>query len=151
TNPGQQSGKTEFGIYNVSDLLNKIRDFEGPELILKPSGETGQSPISFTTVQTEEESQLDADQLVTLVKESTGGEAAWAEPNSIDPHEGQFLVNAPRELHAQIQTVLANLRKDSDLFVVIEARFIDINDDFLEDIGVDSRALGAVNNWGTPF
>ena len=151
TNPGQQSGKTEFGIYNVSDLLNKIRDFEGPELILKPSGETGQSPISFTAVQGEEEPQLDADQLVALVKESAGGEAAWAEPNTIDPHEGQFLVNATRELHAQNQTVLANLRKDSDLFVVIEARFIDINDDFLEDIGVDSRALGAVNNWGTPF
>jgi general secretion pathway protein D len=151
TNPGQQSGRTEFGIYNVSDLLNKIRDFEGPELILKPQGETGQSPISFTSAAGEEEPTLDAEQLVQLVKESTGGETAWAEPNSIEHHEGQFLVNATRELHAKIQDVLSNLRKDSDLFVVIEARFIDITDDFLEDIGIDSRALGAVNNWGTPF
>jgi general secretion pathway protein D len=118
---------------------------------LKPQGETGQSPISFTSAAGEEEPTLDAEQLVQLVKESTGGETAWAEPNSIEHHEGQFLVNATRELHAKIQDVLSNLRKDSDLFVVIEARFIDITDDFLEDIGIDSRALGAVNNWGTPF
>jgi general secretion pathway protein D len=151
TNPGQQGGNTEFAIYNVADILNKIRDFEGPELILRPSGDTGTTPISFTAETAEEEAQLDPETLATLIRESTGGEEAWAEPNSIEFHAGQFLVNAPRELHAAIQGVLENLRKDSDLFVVIEARFIDVNDDFLEDIGVEYRALGAVNNYGTPF
>jgi general secretion pathway protein D len=151
TNPGQQGGKTEFEIYNVADILNKIRDFEGPELILRPSGDTSQTPISFTAESADEEATLDPDTLKTLIQESTGGEESWADPNSIEFHAGQFLVNAPRELHAEIQRVLENLRKDSDLFVVIEARFVDVNDDFLEDIGVDYRALGAVNNFGTPF
>ncbi len=151
TNPGQKAGNVEFGIYNVSDILNKVRDFTGPELILRPTGESGESPISFTTEVTDEESQLDPDKLGALIKESTGGEDAWGEPNSIEFHSGQFLVNASRELHGKIQTVLENLRKDSDLFVVIEARFIDVNDDFLEDIGIDSRALGLANNYGTPF
>jgi general secretion pathway protein D len=151
TNPGQQAGRVEFAIYNVSDILNKIRDFEGPELILKASGDTAAAPISFTAADSDEDTALDPETLVELVKQSTGGETIWTDPNTIEYHAGQFLVNASRETHAQLQTVLENLRKDSDLFVVIEARFIDVTDDFLEDIGVDSRSLGAVNNIGTPF
>ncbi|HZN58753.1 MAG TPA: hypothetical protein VFD71_11810 [Planctomycetota bacterium] len=151
TNPGQKAGNVEFGIYNVSDILNKIRDFSGPELILRPSGDQGEAPISFTADVPEEESRLDPDKLIQLIKESTGGEEAWGEPNSVEFHNGQLLVTAPREMHGQLQNVLENLRKDSDLFVVIEARFIDVNDDFLEDIGVDYRALGLANNYGTPF
>jgi general secretion pathway protein D len=152
TNPGQESGGlNRFEIYNVSDILNKIRDFEGPELILKPAGEGTTAPISFTATTEEEGTQLEPDTLIQLVKDSTGGDEAWGEPKSIESHQRQLLVNAPRELHAEIQRVLENLRRDSDLFVVIEARFIDVSDDFLEDIGVDSRSLGLVNNWGTPF
>ncbi|MBI4601911.1 MAG: hypothetical protein HY721_08105 [Planctomycetes bacterium] len=151
TNAGQKAGTTEFAIYNVSDILNKIRDFQGPELILRAASDQQTAPISFTAEVEEEESQLEPESLVQLVQDSTGGEEAWAEPNTIEFHAGQFLVNATRELHEQIQMVLANLRKDSDLFVVIEARFIDVNDDFLEDIGIDSRSLGIGNNYGTPF
>ena len=151
TNPGQQAGGVEFAIYNVSDILNKIRDFEGPELILKASGDTTAAPISFTASDGDEETALEPETLVDLVKQSTGGDTVWTEPTTIEYHAGQFLVNADRKTHAELQSVLENLRKDSDLFVVIEARFIDVTDDFLEDIGVDSRALGAVNNLGTPF
>ncbi len=96
------------------------------------------------------EEELDPDSLIQLIKDSSGGEEAWGN-YSMEHHSGQLLVNAPRELHAEVQKVLANLRKDSDLFVVIEARFIDINDDFLEDIGIDSRSLAAGNNLGTAW
>jgi general secretion pathway protein D len=151
TGAGQKSANTEFVTYNVTDLLNKIRDFEGPALILRSSSESGAAPISFTTAEDTEESQLDPEKLEQLIKESTGGEEVWADPNTIEFHGGQFFVTAPREMHQQIETVLANLRKDADLFVVIEARFIDVNDDFLEDIGVDYRALGLGSNYGTPY
>lgn len=151
TNPGQQAGVTEFAIYNVSDLLNKIRDFEGPELMLRPQGAQDAPPISFVGGFDAVDEALDETTLSQLIEESTGGTDAWMEPNSIEFHQGNFLVNAPRELHAQVQNVLSNLRKDSDLFVVIEARFIDVTDDFLEDIGIDSRALGLGNNIGIPF
>ena len=76
--------------------------------------------------------------------ESTGGDDVWdGEVNSIEHQRGQLLVNATRDLHGKVLDVLGNLREDSDLYVVIEARFIDIHDDFLEDIGVDSRSLAA--------
>lgn len=151
TTPGQEKGRTEFAIYNVSDLLNTIKNFEGPELMLKPQGDQGGAPISFIGGLDDDEDEIDPDMLKQIVIESAGGEEAWSDPNSIEYHNGQFLVEAPREHHAQVQAVLANLRKDADLFVVIEARFIDIHDGFLEDIGVDSRSLGAVNNLGTAF
>lgn len=153
TNPGAKTANPPFVIYNVSDILNKVKDFVGPEMILRPSGDTGgSSSISFTSSTEEDDSQIDPDALVELVKKSTeGGETAWEEPNSIEFHAGQLLVTAPTHIQSQVQDVLANLRKDADLFVVIEARFIDVNDDFLEDVGVDSRSLGQVNNYGTPF
>lgn len=151
TSPGQETGRSEFAIYNVSDLLNKIRDFPGPEILLKSRTQESSASISFTqNLEEEEGEEITDESLVELVKQSSGGEEAWGN-HSIEVHNGQLLVNAPRELHAEVQKVLTNLRRDSDLFVVIEARFIDINDDFLEDIGIDSRSLAAGNNLGTAW
>jgi type II secretory pathway component GspD/PulD (secretin)/Tfp pilus assembly protein PilF len=145
-------GQVEFVIYPVSDLLNRIRDFSGPELILRGPNDqaSGESTIGFTPESTEDASTLDPDALVELIKGATDTDA-WDEPNSMEAHNGQLLVDAPPELHDKVRSVLENLRQDSDLFVVIETRFIDITDDFLEDVGIDSRALGLVNNFGTPF
>jgi type II secretory pathway component GspD/PulD (secretin) len=148
-------GRSEFQVYNVSDILNKIRDFPGPELKLKPPGETdsgAEGGIQVADTDVESETALDDTALQDLIKQSTGGEEAWGgDQFSMEYHKGLLLVNAPIELHAEIQRVLTELREDSDIFVMIEARFIDITDDFLEDIGIDSRALGLVNNLGIPY
>ncbi len=154
TAPEKATGDLKFEIYDVSDILNSIRDFAGPELQLRSPGDTtsGEQSIVFTDDPGEAGDQtIDSDQLMELIEGSTGGEDAWGDQNSMEEHNGSLLVTASADMHAGIERVLANLRKDSDLFVVIEARFIDINDDFLEDVGIDSRALGVVNNFGTPF
>ncbi len=146
------AGDTTFRIYNVSDILNKIRDFTGPELILRgPNDQDSGEAISFIAESEEEGSELDPDQLQDLIRESTGGDDEWGEVNTMEYHTGNLLVTGTLDMHSRIETVLENLRKDSDLFVVIEARFIEIDDNFLEDIGIDSRALGVVNNYGVPF
>jgi len=140
---------TEFEAYNVSDLLMKVRDFHAPELRLRGTeDEAGAgAPIDFGDDFAEEEDSLDPDRLIELIQESTGGEDQWdGENNSIEQQRGQLFVNATRELHQKVRDVLANLRQDSDLYVVVEARFIDITDDFLEDIGIDSRELSD-RNW----
>jgi len=144
---------SEFEVYNVSDLLMKIRDFAAPEIRLKGANEDDASaPISFTEDFSEDEEPLNPDTLIELIQESSGGEDVWdGDLNKIEHQRGQLLVSASRDLHLKVRDVLNNLRQDSDLYVVIEARFIDINDDFLEDIGLDTRDLGAVNNLGLPF
>ena len=56
-------------------------------------------------------------------------------------HRGQLLINNTREIHLDVQKVLENLRKDAGLFVVVEARFIDLFDDFISEFGIDYRGL----------
>lgn len=159
TEPGKAFGNRIFDIYNVTDILNKIRNFPGPSIRVKSNDEVdesgGSSPFGgFDDSDADEDSQLDPDTLVELIKESTGGEDAWDNSNSeIEPHKGNLLVNSTRELHLAVKDFLDNLRKGSDLFVIVEARFIDITDDFLEDIGVDTRNLGLPTGqgFGTPY
>ena len=153
TTEDNATGRTEFIIYSVSDILNKIRDFVGPELILRGPNDAagGESPISFTADTADEETAIDSEALDELIRASTGEDEWDNDVNEMEYHAGQLLVTATPELHRKIAQVLENLRKDADLFVVIEARFLDINDDFLEDIGIDSRSLGLINNFGTPF
>jgi general secretion pathway protein D len=70
----------------------------------------------------------------------------------IQEHRRQLLVEATSELHEKVAGILEELRRDSDLFVVVRARFVDISDDFLEDIGVDYRNLGQRNTpWRTTY
>ncbi|MEM7234528.1 MAG: hypothetical protein AAF517_20275, partial [Planctomycetota bacterium] len=147
---------TVFEVYNVSDLLTKIRDFAAPEIRLRSGGDSGggESPISFTDDSEETQETLDPDKLIELIKDTTGGEEeAWVEGTSIDFSKGQLFVEAPLELHQKLQGVLESLRQDADLFVIIEARFIDVFDDFLEDVGIDARGLNFVDNLDgiTPF
>ncbi len=138
-------GNTLFEIYNVTDILNKIRDFPGPQIRVKSNDEAegGDTPFGFDEAEEEEADPLDPESLAALIKNSTGGDELWEEAKSeIIGHQGQLLVTATLELHRAVKAFLQNLRQDSDLFVIVEARFIDIFDDFLEDIGIDSRNLG---------
>lgn len=147
--------ETVFEVYNVTDLLAKIRDFPAPEIQLRGQNDTsGGGPVIFTEEITEEAEPLDEDGLVELLKDTAGPIELWDNDtlgNTMQANRGQLFVTASPELHRKLVAVLDSLRQDSDLFVVIEARFIDVFDDFLEDIGIDSRALGLVNNLGTPF
>jgi len=156
TTPDKAYGDLIFDIYNVTDILNKIRDFPGPQIRVQSNDEddtAGGSPFDFGGEE-DEEVELDPETLVELIRESTGGEDAWDVSSSrIEPSSGQLLVTATRELHLAVQSFLENLRANSDVFVIVEARFIDMLDDFLEDIGVDSRNLGQPpgQGFGTAF
>ena len=150
-------GNTIFDIYNVTDILNKIRDFPGPQIRVRSNDESddgGTSPFGFDEGDEDDSEPLDPESLAELIITSTGGEELWEESASeIQGHRGQLLVNATRELHISVKNFLQNLRQDSDLFVIVEARFIDMTDDFLEDIGIDTRNLGqpAGTGFGTAY
>lgn len=158
TEPGKAYGSQIFDVYNVTDILNKVRNFPGPSIRVKSNDESddsgGASPFSFDESDGDGEGELDPESLRELVIESTGGEEVWEEAQStLEAHQGQLLVNGTRELHLAVRNFLENLREGSDLFVIVEARFIDLVDDFLEDIGVDSRNLGLPPGqaFGTPY
>jgi general secretion pathway protein D len=154
--PEKLRPETALEVYNISDLLAKIRSFAAPEIILRGRNDAASTggPVIFSDEEVSEEEELDAESLVELLKATAGGVEVWDNEslgNTIQESNGQLFVTASADLHQKLTAVLESLRQDSDLFVVIEARFIDVFDDFLEDIGLDSRGLGLVNNLGTPF
>ncbi len=146
TEPGAARGDMYMEIYDVSDILYKIRDFTAPRLQLpNPDAAAGGGGPSASFIFEEEgaegEGTLSGEILIDITK-STTGEDIWESPALIEQHRGQLLVTNTREVHDKIADILENIRRNSGLFVHIEARFIDVTNDFLEDIGVDYRGLG---------
>ncbi len=147
TEPGTAAGETYFEIYDVSDILYKINDFDAHRLSLPnpdaPGGAAaGGASLIFDDAAAGGESSINADVLIEIIKGSTGGDETWGDGTNIEGHRGQLLVTNTREQHAKIAQVLDNLRANQGMFVHIETRFIDISNDMLEDVGVDWRGLG---------
>jgi general secretion pathway protein D len=85
--------------------------------------------------------QADFDSLIDLIT-STIQPTTWDDvggPGSIAPFETNLsiVVSQTQDVHEQIVDLLEQLRRLQDLQVTIEVRFITLNDNFFEFIGVD--------------
>ncbi len=85
--------------------------------------------------------QADFDSLIDLIT-STVKPTSWdavGGPGSIAPFETNLslVVSQTQEIHEEIVDLLEQLRRLQDLQVTIEVRFITLNDNFFERIGVD--------------
>ncbi|MCG8587415.1 MAG: hypothetical protein MI757_22135 [Pirellulales bacterium] len=94
-------------------------------------------------------SQADFDSLIQLIT-STVSPTTWDEvggPGSIAPFATNLslVVNQTQEVHEQLVDLLKQLRRNQDLQVTIEVRFIDLSDNFFERIGVDFNFLAYDN------
>ena len=83
----------------------------------------------------------DFDSLIDLIT-STVKPTSWDEvggPGSIRPFPTNLslVVSQTQEVHEEIVDLLEQLRRLQDLQVTIEVRFITLNDNFFERIGVD--------------
>ena len=127
--------------YEVRDLIHPIPDFPGREMNVAPSG----------GVQLVEEEKVDreanivtADALEQLIRNNVSP-ASWQEDpqNSLKiTPAGEMVVHQTPEVHEAIKKLLDDLREATGIMVDIQARFIKVEDNFLEDIGVDFRGLG---------
>jgi general secretion pathway protein D len=112
-------------------------------------------------------SQADFDPLIDLIT-STIKPQSWdtvGGPGSIAPFETNLsiVVSQTEEVHAEIVDLLEQLRRLQDLQVTIEVRFITLNDNFFERIGVNfdfnvndnidgkGLAFGAIQPGSTPI
>jgi Flp pilus assembly secretin CpaC/tetratricopeptide (TPR) repeat protein len=149
TPPDEARGDYYLEIYDVQDLLSRISDFPGDRIKVSSDGGGGGGGggggFSFDDEDEEEGTVLEPDQLEEIITNAVG-EDNWDDPSSIEIHKGQIIINQTREMHAEIRRVLKNLRRNTGLFVQVETRFVNMNDDFMRDIGVDIRGLGASPN-----
>ncbi len=85
--------------------------------------------------------QADFDSLIELIT-TTVAPTTWDDvggPGSIAPFATNLslVVSQTQEVHEQIADLLEQLRRLQDLQVTIEVRFITLNDNFFERIGID--------------
>jgi general secretion pathway protein D len=88
--------------------------------------------------------QADFDTLIELIT-TTVKPQTWDEvggPGSVSefPNNLSLVISQTQDVHEEIVDLLEQLRKNQDLQVTVEVRFITLNDNFFEQIGVDFQA-----------
>lgn len=126
--------------YEVNDLIRPIPDFPGREMNVAPSGGVQLTEEEATE---REANVVTGDQLDTLIRNNVAPGSWDADPdNSLRISNGTMVVNQTPEVHEMIDKLLQDLREATGIMVDIQARFLSVEDNFLEDIGVDFRGLG---------
>ena len=127
-------------VFNVADLLINLRTFRGDEPRL--SGDTEQESRIRTPDEDEDGEPIDIEELVGAIEETIDPPSWGAEGHGISNRQQDLIVlNNPENID-RVHNLLQDLRRSQGLTVSIEARFITIRDDFLEDIGLDFRGIG---------
>ncbi len=129
--------------YDVRDLTAKVNNFPGIELNLNPSGFTQSAGGEEEADATDENRVVEVDRLRELIQASVDP-TSWTEDaeNTIVDKSGTLVVRQTPENQRLIRAFLADLRKYSGIQVQIESRFLAVENNFLQDVGVDLRGLG---------
>ena len=152
---------TVLEIYDIRDLLIEIPDYgdQAPQFDLntvfqqagqRGGGGGGQSPFR---IQQQQQQDFDRDTLIedirNLIQENIDREG-WVdfggEAGTITELNGNLvIVNTPKN-HRAITGLLSKLRAVRNLQINVESRFLLINEDFFEQIGLDLDVYFANNN-----
>jgi Flp pilus assembly secretin CpaC len=138
TTPQAAQGASFVQLYDVKDLATPINNFPGEEVNLDPKGEhqtteEAKEPVPDFVLDTIAE-------LITNNVDKSVWEAGGGTVEPVPP--GTLVIKCPAATHAKVQQLLNGLRGAGGLQVSIETRFITVQDNFLQDIGVDLRGLG---------
>ncbi len=143
-------GGQVLNFYEVRDLIHPVRDFPGREINVQPSG--GIEPLD-EDFEEREALVVTADTLEGLIRDNVDPESWDADPNNAlrITEQGVLVVNQTPEVHEKIQRLLDDLREATGIMVDIQTRFLNVEDNFLEDIGVDFRGLGPPGKGDSVF
>ncbi|HED65635.1 MAG TPA: hypothetical protein ENJ09_08775 [Planctomycetes bacterium] len=145
----EMTGGQILKMYEVRDLIRAITDFPGREINVNPSNGV---PEVDDELEEREGLVLTGDTLENLIQDNVAPETWEADPaNSLTITNGTMVVNQTPEVQAKIQKLLNDLREATGIMVDIQARFLKVEDNFLEDIGVDFRGLGAPGKGTNQF
>jgi len=140
--------KPKLKLYNVRDLTGKLNDFPSLEMSLSASKDDTSSGAQLKALEAQEArpaTTITEEQLTDLIKNNIGKGTWDTATRSIDTRYGTLIIRQTDSIHKQIESLLNDLRKATGLLVTVETRFLTVSDDFLEDVGVDWRSLGATN------
>lgn len=127
-------------VFNVADLLINLRTFRADEPRL--AGDSGGNSRITPEEEDEEAEPMTMDELQGLLEAAIDPDSWGEEGHGITYRQQDLIVLNTADNIDRVSALLEDLRRSQGLTVSVEARFITIRDDFLEDIGIDFRGIG---------
>jgi len=134
-------------VYDVTDLLGRPADFwaeTGGDVAVGGEGEAGTEQLGEQDERDREEllqeAMLRSDNLILLIQETIEPDSwydAGGEGTATVYENKKLIVHQSLRVHNEISKLLSDLRKSLGHQVAIEARFLLVGENFLEDIGLD--------------
>ena len=146
--PENAVGTLYYERYPVSDLVQGFRSRPGPDLRLKAPDDD--SPLFPEVDEDPAPSVVDESRLQDILKEAVAAGRWDGSPFTMNFQAGMLLVRADKETHEGVLKLLRDLRRNVGIQIDVESRFLKVEDNFLEDIGVDLRGLGNQSSQGLP-
>ncbi|MBU0754675.1 MAG: hypothetical protein KJ645_06015, partial [Planctomycetes bacterium] len=141
-------GEYVLDVYDIRDLSKLVQNFPAKEFNLTPSQGYEDTPIEPEDVTAD---VIAADELISLIQENIDPPSWDNAGNTISPIGNFLVVRQSKQVHEKINQLLNDLRASAGLLVNIETRFIVVEDNFLEDIGVDFRGLDGSQDEANPL
>lgn len=131
--------QTRLEVYDVQDITYALQDFPGVDISLSSN------QIGVNTQTDEGEAvEFTTDQLVELIQGTIDSEGWDAEGRSIQAHQGLLIIRTIPAVHAAVARLLRDFRASTGILVNVEARFLTVSDDFLEQVGMDFRDVDQI-------
>ncbi len=135
----------ELEIYDIRDLTTTVTDFPGPRIDLGVAAGAGGAGADPFAAPPASGGLADTD-LASLIKEKIL-QAEFADPQfTIDVSNGKLVVFQRPEVHERIRQLLRSFRETQTIQVLTQVRFVDVQDNFLETIGISLTGLDAAPN-----
>lgn len=148
------AGKPVTAWHDIADLAVHLRDFRSwmTNGGIVPSDRQPRAAGAGEAMEGEKPDEFDrtreGEGWVKFLRENiapgTWGEGAVAQ-NTIAYRNGKLVVTNTPDVQDQIRELLASFRKARAIQVAILARFIEINEDFLDELGVKFSGLAGAN------
>ena len=144
-------------IHDIADLTVTIKDFSGRDInnVLLRSDDSDFVRMGIEKTG-EDTGELDRDkrgaEWARFIRENVRP-STWAAENAVGQNtiayrNGKLVVTHTPEVQEQIRELLSSFRKARAIQVAILARFVEISENFLQDLGVNWTGLGAGGGIG---
>ena len=140
------AARTYLRFYDMSDLISSRPNFPAPPLALdEQAGKTEDGGLVDLGSDEGElgGDSLDAERLLELIQAELGGDGGGEDDEDVEDTEsgismlaGKLSARTTLENHLKLAALLDQLRKSTGVMVTVESRFLDVQDNFLEDIGI---------------
>ncbi|MCO5170462.1 MAG: hypothetical protein M9894_29350 [Planctomycetes bacterium] len=146
-----QEEELHLVFYDVTEIVSTPPDFPAPELGLNlargggggGAGGAAGGVLSFGNDEDEATGGLDADKLVEIIEDKLGEDD---DSGSVEFSAGILIVRKPLASHEKIVKLLDALRRTVGVMVTVEAKFIQVQDNYLEHIGIDLFNQNVITN-----